>query len=95
MAKDNMGIADKEFSSGAIKLSNYASALDSQIQAYLHAVKTIADEGIRDQLICSRLAALCDQIQGVREPLNDIVSQVAKNCTSFVKKIDEEDQFLY
>lgn len=95
MAKDNMGIADQEFSSDAAKLTNYASALDSQIQAYLSAVKTIYDEGIQDQQIRARLVTLCEQVQSVREPLNSIVTQAAKDCRAFVKAVDDADKFLY
>ena len=95
MSKNNMGIADLEFTTDAVKLANYASALDLQIYTYLRAVKVLCDGGIQDQLIRSRLSALCEQVQSVREPLNDIISQAAADCRSFIKAVDEADQFLY
>ena len=95
MAKNNMGIADDEFYSDARKLTNYASALDNNLRDYLAAVRIICDEAIQDQLIRSRLLDLCKQVEGVREPLNSIVSQASKDCKTFVKEIDKADQFLY
>lgn len=95
MAKNNMGIADREFVDGAVKLVGYATALDLQIQTYMQILKTVCSGGIQDQLIQSRLAAICEQAQSVRQPLNEIVSQAAKDCRAFIKDIDEADQFLY
>lgn len=95
MAKNNMGIADEEFSSDARKLVNYASALDDDLRNYLNAVKLICDQAIQDQMIRSRLLSLCEQIESIRAPLNSIVSQASKDCKAFVKEIDKADQFLY
>lgn len=95
MAKDNMGIADSEFTSGALLLASYAAALDNQIQSYLSVVNIICEEAIQNQQIRSRLGSLCTQVQSVREPLNSAVSQAVKDCRSFIKAVDSADKFLY
>lgn len=95
MAKNNMGIADQEFTTAARKLAGYASALDSDLRDYLNAVRTVYEEAIQDELIRSRLVELCNQVESLRAPLNSIVNQASKDCKTFIKEIDKADQFLY
>ena len=95
MAKDNMGIEDAEFTAAGKKITKYANKLDERMETFIKAINCICEEGIQDQLIRSRLSQLCDNVERLREPLNSITSQAAKDCKSFVKKIDEADQFLY
>ena len=95
MAKDNMGIADAEFTSGVSVLSGYGQQLDNQIQEYLTAVRFLCEEAIQDQLIRAKLVSLCEQVESVRAPMKEAVSQAVKDCKAFLNAVDEADQFLY
>lgn len=94
-SKDNMGVADQEFISAGNAIGSYAEALVRMIDGYTASVKKICDNAIQDQLICQRLSSLTEQVNSLRDPLEDISKQAAKDCKAFVEAIDNADKFLY
>ena len=95
MAKDNMGVQDSEFTSAGNTVVLYAKELSTMMQQYCSAVQSICHTGIQDQLICSKLSKLANDVANLRAPLEEIAGDAAKNCKNFVDAVDSADQFLY
>ena len=95
MAKDNMGVQDSEFTSAGNTIVKYAQKLSTMMQQYCDAVQSICQTGIQDQLICSKLSKLANDVAKLRAPLEEIAGDAAKNCKDFVDAVDSADQFLY
>ena len=95
MSKDNMGIADNDFYKSAIILSDYASELSDKIDDYINIMNFVCNNGIKDQLIRSKLISLTQKMNMIKAPLNEVISVVSGNCKDFVDAVDDTDKFLY
>lgn len=88
-------VYDSEIKNGAGTVKSYCEELASMIAEYCSCVKGITETAVQDTKIRNRLAKLTERMSALQEPLLDVGDSVQNLGKTFIKDIDEADQFLY
>ena len=93
----NFVVCDEdEISTAANKINNYADYLQRQMEYYLKVLAWVQEDGIRDNLICSEISALADEVKENITTVSTAVNpELLKIISEEFSEIEGADRFSY
>lgn len=92
MSKDVVCVDDELYAASS-NIIEYCETLNRIIEDYISIIERIQEDGIQDELICTRLNELIDSVQPYIEYINNEKNLILSQTRSYQTKIDEEDNF--
>lgn len=93
----NFVVCDEdEISTAANKIINYAEYLERQMEYYVKVLAWVQEEGIHDDLICSEISALAEEVKENIKAVSTAVNPDLSNIISEeFSEIESADRFSY
>lgn len=89
-------IKESELSRASNQIKSYADFLSRSLEEYIQILATVQNEkAIADELICSRLSALAEQILPYKTSIYDECEKISGIISSDITNISAEDNFRY
>ncbi len=89
-------VKESELSKASNQIKSYADFLSRCIEEYIQILATIQkDKAIADELICSKLSALAEQIMPYKTFIYDECEKTSGFISNDIADISAEDNFRY
>lgn len=89
-------VKESELSRACNQVKSYADFLSRSIEEYIQILATIQnDKAIADELICSKLSSLAEQIMPYKTSIYDECEKISGIINSDIADISAEDNFRY
>jgi hypothetical protein len=92
---NDLYIVDSNFDAASKNIADYANELLSVIYEYKVNLRFVCETVIQDELIRSKLVDIIEKLNPIEKEIKETVDKITSNCSAYVKRIDEADQYLY
>lgn len=86
---------EMELSIAANNLLNYADFLSRSIESYIILINEVQENGIKDELICSKLSDLVSRVTPYKTAIYNEVEKINSEINKAIEDVSKADNFKF